>query len=145
MGMLGLQTPKKSQLINAGASTIGAVAGYEAYEIAAQRLPITKEINAGILAASIVGNAVLQATVKGSGMGKTVATALLAGVSINTGLTAAEDYGVLNKLNITPVVAGAGELKGLYENGAVEYIQGADLSQGNQINLSGMNQQIDMM
>jgi len=145
MGMLGLQTPKKSQLINAGASTIGAVAGYEAYEIAAQKLPITKEINAGLLVASIVGNAVVQATVKGSGMGKTVATALLAGISINTGLTAAEDYGLMDKLNITPVVASAGELKGLYENGAVEYIQGADLSQGNQIDLSGMNEQIDMM
>ncbi len=135
MGNLGIQKPKKSQLINAGASAFGATAGYQGYEYAAQKLPITKEINLGIFGASIVGQAML----KGSGIGKTIASAILIGITINTGFTAAEDYGVLNRLNLSPAVASAGELKGLYEN-SVDYIQDASFD------LAGMdNRSVDLM
>ena len=139
MGNLGIQKPKKSQLVNAGASTVGAVAGYQAYEMAAQKLPITKEINLGILGGSVLGQAML----KGSGIGKVIASALLLGITVNAGFTAAEDYGLLDKLNITPAIASADELKGLY-NG-VEYIEDANIIAEQPINLSGMNDEIDLM
>jgi hypothetical protein len=135
MGNLGIQKPKKSQLINAGATTFGAAVGYQGYEFAAQKLPITKEINLGLFGASILGQAML----KGSGIGKTIASALLIGITINTGFTAAEDYGVLNRLNLSPAVASASELKGLYDN-SVDYIQDASFD------LAGMHTKaIDLM
>jgi len=140
MGNLGIQKPKKSQLINASVTTVGAVAGYQAYEMAAQRLPITKEINLGILGGSIVGQAVL----KGSGIAKTIASAILLGITVNAGFTAAEDYGLLEKFNIAPKVASANELKGLYGEG-VEYIHDAQIVPTNQYDLSGMGGTIDLM
>ena len=140
MGNLGIQKPKKSQLINAGASTVGAVAGYQAYEMAAQKLPITKEINLGILGGSILGQAML----KGSGIGKIIASALLIGITVNAGFTAAEDYGLLDKLNIAPRVATADELKGLYGGiNEVKYID--NISNEQVIDLSGTNDVIDLM
>ncbi len=142
MGNLGIQKPKKSQLINAGASTVGAVAGYQAYEMAAQKLPITKEINLGILGASVLGQAML----RGSGIGKTIASALLIGITINSGFTAAEDYGVLNKLNPAPMVASAEELNGLYSFNNVDYIQDAKVIGNDQFSLSGAyGNTIDLM
>jgi len=123
MANLGLKKPNKSQIINAGSATIGAVAGYQAYEIAAQRLPITKEMNLGIFGASVVGQTML----KGSGMVKTLASALLVGIAVNTGITAAEDYGVMNAIYpaANPIAINAEELNGLYgglDAQPVEYI-----------------------
>jgi len=138
MGNLGIQKPKKSQLINAGASSVGAVAGYQAYEMAAQKLPITKEINVGILGGSIVAQAML----KGQGLGRVIASALLLGITVNAGFTAAEDYGLLEKLNVAPAVASADELKGLYDG--VEYIEDAKIIEEQPIDLSGM-EDIDLM
>lgn len=123
MAKLGLQKPNKLQIINAGASTFGAVAGYQGYEIAAQRLPITKEMNLGLFGASIVGQTML----KGTGMIKTLASALLIGVAINTGITAAEDYGVMKAIYpaASPVGINAEELNGAYgfNDQPVEYIE----------------------
>jgi len=134
MAKLGIQKPNKSQVVNAGATTVGAVAGYQGYEMAAQRLPITKEINLGILGASIIG----QAALKGSGIVKTFASALLIGVTINAGFTAAEDYGLLDKLNkVSPVIASADELKGLYGYDDVEYIQDAQIVENKPFQLAG--------
>jgi hypothetical protein len=112
MAKLGLQKPNKSQIINAGSTTIGAVAGYQAYEIAAQKLPITREMNLGIFGASVVGQTML----KGSGMVKTIASALLIGIAVNTGITAAEDYGVLKAIYpaASPIAINAEDLNGLY-------------------------------
>ena len=138
MANLGFSKPKKSQFINAGVSTIGAVAGYEAYEMAAQNFPITKEINLGILGGSIVGQAML----KGTGMARTIAGALLAGITINAGITAAEDYGVISRVKSAfPKIASAGELKGLY-GAEVEYTGNDDLEQ---YDLSGTRNVADLM
>lgn len=143
MAKLGISKPNKSQVINAGATTIGAVAGYQAYEMAAQKLPITKEINLGILGGSIVGQAML----KGTGIAKTIASAILLGITVNAGYTAAEDYGLLDKINtIAPVVASAEELNGLYGfNNEVEYIEDAQIIEDQSFQLAGSDNGFNLM
>jgi len=142
MAKLGISKPNKSQVINAGATTIGAVAGYQAYEMAAQKLPITKQINLGILGASIVAQTML----KGTGIAKTIASALLLGISVNAGFTAAEDFGLLAKLNLAPVIANAEELNGLYNFDGVDYIQDAQYVDSPMASLSGIrNETIQLM
>ena len=144
MAKLGLQKPSKSQVINAGSTTLGAVAGFQAYEIAAQKLPITKMINLGILGSSIVG----QAFLKGSGILKTLASAALIGITVNAGYTAAEDFGVIRAINkmVIPQIASAEELNGYYGTDAVDYIQDAQFVDSPMASLSGMrNETIQLM
>ncbi len=142
MAKLGLQKPDKSQVTGAFAQTVGATAGFQAYEMAAQKLPITKEINLGIFGASVVAQTML----KGSGIVKTIASALLIGISVNAGFTAAEDFGLLAKLNRAPVIANAEELNGLYNFNGVDYIQDAQLVDSPMASLSGMrNETIQLM
>lgn len=137
MAKLGISKPNKSQLIVAGATTGGAVAGYGAYKLAAQRLPITKEINLGVLGGSIIAQSML----KGSGLAKTIASAMLIGITVNAGFTAAADYGMMNYLNPAPKVASVEDLNGLYGSG-VEYIEDAKFVD-EQFDLSGTAQPIN--
>ena len=138
MAKLGLQKPNKSQVTNAFAQTVGATAGFQVYEMAAQKLPITKQINLGILGASIVAQTML----KGTGIAKTIASALLVGISVNAGFTAAEDFGLLAKLNLAPVIANAEELNGLYNFDGVDYIQVAQVVDSPMASLSGMRNEV---
>jgi len=142
MAKLGLQKPNKSQVTGAFAQTVGATAGFQVYEMAAQKLPITKHINLSILGASIVAQTML----KGSGIAKTIASALLVGISVNAGFTAAEDFGLLAKLNASPVIANAEELNGLYNFNGVDYIEDAQYVNSPMASLSGMrNEAIQLM
>lgn len=142
MAKLGIQKPNKSQVTNALTQTVGATAGFQAYEMAAQKLPITKEINLGILGASIVAQTML----KGSGMAKTIASALLVGISVNAGFTAAEDYGLLARMNPAPQIANAEELNGLYNFNGVDYIQDAQFVDSPMASLSGVqNESMQLM
>ncbi len=144
MAKLGLQKPSKSQIINAGSTTVGAVTGFQAYEIVAQKLPITKMINLGILGTSIVG----QAFLKGTGMLKTFVSAALLGITVNSGYTAAEDFGVIRAINkmVTPQIASAQELNGFYGTDTVDYIQEAEYVDSPMASLSGMgNQNMQLM
>ena len=138
MAKLGLQKPNKSQVTDAVAKTIGATAGFQVYEMAAQKLPITKQINLGILGTSIVAQTML----KGTGIVKTIASALLLGISVNAGFTAAEDFGLLAKLNSAPLIANAEELNGLYNFDGVDYIQDAQYVDSPMASLSGMRNEV---
>ncbi|OBQ52869.1 hypothetical protein JJL45_09195 [Tamlana sp. s12] len=133
MAKLEIKTPKKPQIINAGATTVGAIAGYQGYEMVAHNLPVSKEMNLGILGGSILA----QSMVRGSGMMHTIAQALLLGVTVCAGQTAIEDYNLISlskSKTVVPVVSDTIEiaetaeaLNALY--GGVEYIQDAEYTE----------------
>ncbi|AUS04381.1 hypothetical protein [Pseudotamlana carrageenivorans] len=129
MANLEIKTPKKSQFINAGASTVGAVVGYQGYDMLAQNLPISKEMNVGISAASLLA----QTAIRGKGVGYVAVQALLLGVTLCSGITALADYGLINQPVARPVevnedieiIETAEALNALHGDSPVEYIQDA--------------------
>lgn len=144
MAKLGFQKPNLSQGKNASIQVIGGVMGYKGYDAVASKIPMTREIEAGVFAGSVLAQTML----KGSGIGKTIASAILLGISINTGMATADNFGLLEFLKPqTPRLATADELKGLLggweHQPQVEYLENTiDIEHAD---LSGMQDNSDLM
>lgn len=124
---ISLSKPKKPQFINAGAKSLGAIAGYQGYDMIAQKIPVSKEMNLGILGGSLLA----QSMMKGEGTMFAIASALMLGVTVSAGQMALEDYNIIKvggvvkaPVEVEEIETEAEALKSLFTD-QVEYIEDA--------------------